>query len=667
MKKLNNTIYITVPDIVISGNSRTAIDKYTSSGNKQLPFIKIRGEKLFKYDDLGAKYKADIVRHFGEPSEYLRLSPIKSAVRKDQDAMRYFLSLTKNGLHSFSNEWIEEKTIAAGWLNFLAKYFWDKHAIARDFNQPYDMFKESVCQLIKADGIDLPTHPKRLKKKVSDFMNNGYDVLVHAHTGKISNAAKVNDEKSEAFLLSLIENPNQHDNVTVCYLYNLWAKENGYKELRSPETVGIRSRNKGHEITMGRCGNSKMNEKYIRQVKGSKPSVPGYLWESDDNNLDFYFTDPDPKAANKNFNRYVSYIVADSYCGLILGKSYRQAKSPVVDMVRLAYIDAMYYVRSLTGGWHLPFEVKADHWQASTLFPYYRKIAKFVPPAHGNKHRGYIEQLFGSPHFKRCQKLGANNYNGNNVTAAKTGVNIEVLNLNEKNRPLIGGEAEKQIEQFFYRLRHMPDISKRDLNAPSKEQQWLAKWNTLTDSQKRPITDLEFLMLFGIKHEPDGRQITITNRGVEPQISGVKYSYDLPNYVDMMPFIGQKVNVFYDPYDMSRVLISNEKNILFIAQSAVLHPRALMDTCANSRQMLNIVLNQKKEQVKSVADKAASRREIVDNGYDPEAVLLAGFMPKELKNSVEQHYINQQSTSDFEAQRMAYMDAQIDFTKDFDN
>ncbi|MEP7317115.1 MAG: Mu transposase C-terminal domain-containing protein, partial [Panacibacter sp.] len=224
---------------------------------------------------------------------------------------------------------------------------------------------------------------------------------------------------------------------------------------------------------------------------------------------------------------------------------------------------------------------------------------------------------------------------------------------------LVGSEAEQQIESFFHRVRTMPDMTRENLNAPSKEQQFLDKWKTLTEEQKRPITEERFLLTFGIKHEPHGRQITITNRGVEPQINGVKYSYDLPDYKNMMHFIGEKVNVFYDPYDMSRVLVTNGKDIRFIATNAILHPRALQDTYANSRHMLNIILSEKREQVKTVAAKAAARRSTLDNIYDTEAVLLAPYMTKELKNNVEDHYINHSADNDFEAKRIALLDQQF--------
>jgi hypothetical protein len=664
MKVIENIIHIEVADLEECDFKRSNIDRYTSLGYSTLPFIKIRGTKLFPWATLGKIYQTAILEKFGEPLEYLQKAPIKALVKKDLDAERFFIGERRSCIYSFSNEWIHDKVIAASWLNMLDRC-WNKEVAKQMFNMSVDTFITNVIDLIKTLNIDLPHSYKRLKQKLDAYRKDSFQIFIHGLTGRIGNAAKVKNEQTEAYLLSLIEHPNQYDDVTVCLLYNGWAKENDCEAI-GVGSVGVWRRKRGPEITIGRYGNNRMNERYIRQVKGFAPTAPFMLWESDDNNLDFYYTNPDPKAENKVYNRYVSYIVADSHCGLVLGKSYRAAKSPVTDMVRLAYIDAMYYVRSLTGSWHLPFEVKADHWQKSSLFPFFESIADFVPPAHANKHRGYIEQLFGSPHFKRCQKLGANNYNGNNVTAINPGVNLEALHRNEKNRPLIGIEAENQIEQFFHRLRHMPDISRNDMEALSKEKQWLNKWNTLTDAQKRPISDEQFLRIFGIKHEPQGRQISITNRGVEPQINGRKYSYDLPDSINMMPLIGEKVNVIYDPYDMSRVLITNGEDIRFIVKEATLQPRALQDATPNCRHMLNMILSEKKQQVITVAGKTENRKAMIANGYDSESVLLSQFMPKEVKNNIEHDYISQQQDTTFEADRLAYMDNQIDFDQDFD-
>jgi hypothetical protein len=470
---------------------------------------------------------------------------------------------------------------------------------------------------------------------------------------------------SENVLLKMIEHPNNYDDVLIAALYNEWAKQKNYKPIMSA-TVGEWRRKKGYEITSGRYGNSEFNEKYIREVKGLAPSKINMLWECDDYNINLYFQNPEEEK-NKDMQRYVSYIVADSKTGLVLGKSYRNAKSPIVEMVKLAWIDAMYYVRSLTGGWYLPFEVKSDHWQQSNLFPYFKRIANFVPPAHANKHRGYIEQLFGSAHAKRAEKLSAHNeinYNGNNVTAVNWGVNVEALHNNRKSRPMVGTPAEMQIERFFHFMRNMPAITREKMNAPSLQDQWLADWNTLTEEQKRPISDEQFLLTFGIEHKPrNGKGIRITNRGVEPQINGVQYSYDLPNYVEGMHLIGQEVNVIYDPYDFSRVLITDGAGIRMIVNSATLAPRALADAHTHSRTALNIILSEKKEQVQQVAGKA-SKREL--EYYDAEAVMVGAFMPKEVSNQLQlqeqtMRMHQQQNTTKNQEKYEQFLDGELDF------
>jgi hypothetical protein len=70
------------------------------------------------------------------------------------------------------------------------------------------------------------------------------------------------------------------------------------------------------------------------------------------------------------------------------------------------------------------------------------------------------------------------------------------------------------------------------------------------------INDEQFLLKLGIEHNNHGKGIRITNRGVEPQICGVEYSYDIAA-TNLMEYIGKAVSVIYDPFDMSRVLVTN--------------------------------------------------------------------------------------------------------------
>ncbi|MBS1642370.1 MAG: hypothetical protein JSR11_07790 [Bacteroidetes bacterium] len=684
MKLLNNNdLYIEFEDLAtaISIEEQKKYDKVAiylrksnSTENSFLPFIKDpkrRSKVLYDYANMHDRYKKIVEKHFGNPYDFVAKEPIRKLVIKDLTAHNFYLTHKIDG-KKLPDLHVEKYTTSASWLNMLAKINEDKSFIKKTLNLTMDVFYLNVCELIKIEKIDLPSSYQRLITKLKEYKEKGYVCLIDWRFGN-DNSAKINDKKSEDVLLSLIEHPNQYDDVLIAALYNEWAKKNGYKEI-TPYAVGNWRRKREDEITTGRYGSSAFNEKYIRQVKGLAPTRVGMLWESDDYNINYYFQTNDKEEDNKLMQRYVSYVVADSRTGLVLGKSYRNAKSPVFEMVKLAWIDAMYYVKRLVndGNWYIPFEIKADHWNKTNSFPFFKQIAKFIPPAHGNKHRGYIEQMFGNVHLKRCEKLAAHNeinYNGNNVTAANRGVNLEALNDNRFNRPFVGEEAENQIERFFHYLRELPDLKRENLNAPSRKQQWLENWQQLSYEEKNAITDEQFLLLFGFKHEPHGRPITITNRGVEPQINGIEYSYDLPDYVKYQYLIGTKVNVIYDPYDMSRVLITDGEKLRMILRSATLNPRALEDTCINSRYALNMVLNEKKEQVKNTAAKAANRKQIV---LDEEAVLLGAFMPKELKNNTELQYETLrakqiQGDDKWQAEMEEYLDNKNDYNDFFNN
>lgn len=666
---LHGTLYITFQGFLAAGWKEQAIKmaNVRNGANWMMAQNPYTGKRMTQYDSLTDAHKEKIAKWLrkankckheegekcecGNPYEYMAKEPIRKMIVKDYKAEAFYMGYTYAGPRGekthlpdqYPNNVQAMYTNEASILNMLLHAQKNaKEVVKKGLGLQMNSFLKHACEVIANEqsmGNITKQFPAstRILTKMKEYEKDGYVSLIHSSYGN-GNAAKVKDELSESKLLEFIEHPNQYDDVLVAYVYNKWATENGYKPITSG-AVGVWRKKKDYEIRTGRYGTAAFNEKYTKQVKGLAPSRVGMLWESDDYNLNYYGINPDSTTSNKDMHRYVSYVVADSKHGLVLGKSYRIAQSPVFEMVQLAYIDAMYYVRSLTGGWYLPFEVKADHWNKKAAFPFFEKIANFVPPAKGNKHRGYIEPLFGSTHLKRAEKLAAHellNYNGNNLTAKNQGVNMEVLKANDKRRPVVGQQMDLQVETFFLFLQKMPAMTRNNMEAESKEAKWLADWNTLTEEQKRPISDEHFLHLFGFKHEPQGRPITITNRGVEPQIGGIKYSYDLPDSAEMMQLIGCKVHVYYDPYDMSRVLVTDGEGIRFMAKSAELQPRALEDATTGSRIALNKVLAEKVNQVTTVNEKSAKRKLVLaDDDFDPEAAMLGQFMRKELKNSIE--------------------------------
>ncbi len=654
MKLLNNVIYLELDDAIACGlGNANYITKERSRGAKWARFMDDPDDlrrMLIEYESLRPGKKEQVQRKYGNVYEHVAKEPIRKLVKRDLKANEFFLQYRFEGEKCLPIEHVQKYTAAAEWLNMLLEVGEDKKALKKLLNLSIADFWAKVCEVIQDDKIDLPASYRRLTEKARQYKGGGYASLIHGAFGN-SSALKVSTEPAQAMLLEMIAHHNQYDDVWVALAYNQWAKMNGVKEIH-PATVANWRRDNEHLIIAQREGNSALNEKYLRQSKGHRPSAPLYLVEHDDNNLDFLFLDPNDPTQHKYYHKYVAICVTDSSCDLLLGKCYKKADSPTKDMVRGAYIDAMYYIRSITGSWHLPFEVKGDRWASKDLYPFYGSMGNFVPPSHGNKHRGYIEQFFKAPIWKRAQKIGNDNWSGNNISAKYRGVNMEMLDINKQLRTHVGNEAEQQIENFFQRLRHIPDVTRNNFtNALTKEQQWLAKWNDLREDQKRPISDLQFLSIFGITHNPD-RPVAITNRGVEVQITNWKYSYDLPESLQLSRFVGAKVNVVYDPYDMSRVLVTNGDDIRFIAREARLQPRALEDQRCESRTYLNAILREKKEQVQAGADAAEKRRRVLRrSGYSAEAALQGGVMIKELKNQAEHAYqlpVNSTFSNDIE-------------------
>ncbi|WP_346236119.1 Mu transposase C-terminal domain-containing protein [Niabella insulamsoli] len=634
---------------------------------------------ILPYENCNETRKADITsklaarmgcKHNDEPCkcgdiyQYTSIAPIRERIVKDLKAEAYYLAYRFEGTNGhpepLPTDKVKNYTREASLMNFIKDAVEDTKALVKEglgFKSVAD-FWEKLIEIIKSEkaagriGAKFPTSYVRLVSHKSSALKKyqqlGYESLVHGNFGVKSGAAKVVDIAAENKLLSLIEDGRQLDDVYVTAIYNSWAKEAGYKEI-SAGAVGLWRRKRAAEVDLGRYGKSAYNERHIKQVKGRRASNPMLLWEHDDNNLDFLFQD-----GKYQFHKYVAIVVADSFNDLILGKSYVQGDVPRQWQVGHAYLDAMYYLRSLTGGWYLPWEIKSDNWANKSLAPFYESIAMRVPAGQGNKHRGYIEQLFGSPHFKRCQQtVSQGNWTANNITARHSGVNPDLLQqgMRDKSRPMIGYEAEQQLEQFFHLAQKMPAFTRNNLNAPSKEATWLEAFNKMHADDKRFITDEHFLMKFGIIHQPKHTDtIMISNRGIEPVIKGTKYSYDLPEPWMYSKLIGAKVQLAYDPYDMSRILVTNNDDIRFVAQSAQLSPRALKDTYTGSRTFLNAILDEKTEQWKTAQD-AQEKRKQVANGYAAaEGILKSGVHLKEVMKAAETKLIQPSAadTADYE-------------------
>ena len=661
---INKTLYIEFADFIAAGwtiNTLKIANYRNGSFWQMIPNPQDARAVLVEFETLRPKHKEKLVSHFGNPYEYISKAPIKQLITTDHKAQEHYINYRYADNKTLPVEHISKYTAAASWLNMLIKVTADstsiKNVIKQELHLTVDRFYQNVIDIIKGEDLPLPKTYSHLLRKIKEYKVDGYDCLIDWRFGN-TQAKKVNDEIAEALLLELIAHPNQYDDVLVAWKYNEWARANN-RDTITDQTVGNYRRKNNHIIISQREGRAAFNDQYIVKAKRDRPTQPLFLCEHDDYHLNYFYVDiEEPVSGKKHYKKYKAIVVTDSFNDLVLGYAYARTMS--ADLIKKAYLNAMYYIKELTGAWYLPHETKSDRFGSAELQPFYQSMGNYYNTPVGSKGRGYIEQFFGTAHFKRCEKLGATNYTGNNITAAREGVNKEMLELNKKFRPSVD-EAHIQIENLFHRLRHMPP-GEGEL---SKQQEWLNAWAAIPEADKKPISDEAFLLIFGTVANEKGTPITITNRGVEPQINGNQYSYDLPMQV-ISQYIGMKVRVIYDPKNMSRVMLTNFKDFRCIATTTKYLASNMADYKAGHRTALNDILDKKLMQVDYSTSRETSRKKILeDNDIQVEGILQAGpYMPKLIKQEAEEMtaavYINQKEMS---TKHQQYLDEKTDFDK----
>lgn len=627
-KIIDGKLYVTTDGMVEAGFKATALASYCNVGVNTLPFIKDPENlkrTLFDYEGLGKKYKAGILARWPNPYNEMVMQPIRSLIKQDLKAEEYYLAYRNDGNKILPIDHVKKYTRACEVLNMLLEIGFNKKKIKELTKISVLEFWSKIGELIKADGIYLPATYRRLTEKVKEYKVTGYDCLID---GKLNNTngVKVKDEVAESTLLEMIAHPNQYDDVLIAMQYNAWAKKNDRKEI-TPATVGNYRRRNNDTLIMQREGREAYYNEYSKDVKGFRPTTPLYLVESDDNHLDFFFVDWDSNSQSKYFNKFKAIVVTDSYNDYVLGYAYAQELT--VDVVRKAYLNAMYHIKELTGGWYLPHETKTDRWAIGQLEPFYKSLGNYFKTPVGSKRRGYLEQFFGSIHWERAAKFDTNNYTGNNITAKNDGVNKEVLFANKKEYPTIQ-EAPRHIEDFFHRLRMMPEKNKL-----SKQENWLTAFKATAPDKLKPISDEQFLLKLG-QLRPE--QNTITSRGLDITIGGLEYNFDIPDEY-YFQHKGKQVQTIYDANDMSRILVTDFASLRFIATTPYYQPRALADYKEGDRTRLNEHLENKKKHVELIAQKDERRKEVLQNaGVDIGSLLTGGFVLKADRQHAELDY-----------------------------
>jgi hypothetical protein len=646
MKIIDDTLYLEFSEMTETGVSENTLFKAKERSSASWHFIQDpakRSKVLIGYEALQDKYKKLIHERFGNPYEYIAKAPIKKLVETDFKAEQFFKQYRYDNDKFLPIEHVNKYTKAASWLNMLIKLNTDKKIIKKELNLSIELFWKNVCEIIKTENIDLPTTYQRLRNQMTEYQEKGYQCLIDWRFGNTL-SKKINDEVAESTLLTLIEQPYV-DDVIIARAYNNWAVNNGRKTITGA-TVGNWRRDNEAMLKNSKEGSKAWFNRYGKVIKGRRPSCPNALWEHDDNDLDLYFIkDKKNKTGNAQvfyYGRYVVAVVIDAFNDYIVGWAMAEVYSK--DLIKLAYLDALYHTSELTGGWYLPHQIRSDRFGldvklTNDLAQFYQNIATYTPAKAHSPRGKYIEQSFGNKWHQVLRHYS--NYAGQNIQS-KAGINSELIETNKRAFPH-ESEAPSIIAEFINKMRNLQQV----VNGPSKQDAWKAAFNASETSKIRQIDEVKMLELFGTMHtfhnQIGDNKVQITNRGLEVNINKQYHEFDIDDSI-YMQVVGKRVHVIYEPYNMNRVLVTDGKNLRFIAQKLtddMKMPRAIIDYKVGDRERLNKKLEAMKDHVQMFTDAKEKRKNILQlNRIDTEGLLQSGLLIKPEKQAAEISYQN---------------------------
>ena len=647
MKLLDGILYLEFNDVLECGFFNTIdnvrhLKKELSRGAKWLRSIKDPSDNrkvLIEFESLSEEKKQKVVIRFGDPYQAIAKQPIKELVTKDLKAEQYFLQYryTKGDQDAkLPIDTVNEYTRAASWLNMLVIIRSDRKQVKKQLNISIGEFWYHAIELIEKEKIQLPTNPRRLFEKIDAYEqatgDDKYKTIIHKNFGN-NHSLKINSEVSKALLLQLIAQPH-HDDIQKTRVYNEWAVKNEHEQI-TPRTLGNWRTENEWLVGAAKNGSAAWYNKFGKQIQRNRPTAPLFLVGSDDNELDLYFQGN--KLNKKNYsvinyyNRFKAIIVMDAFNDYILG--YAIAEEITVDLVKLAYLDAIYHIKDLTGDFYLPLQIQSDRWNFTALKEFYETIAVYTP-ARAKAPRGkYIERAFGDK-WETLLKYYVN-YAGPNITAA-TKANDEFIDAHKKDFPT-KEQAHHQIADFINKLRNLVDEN----TGKSKQEQWLDAFQASEASKKKQIGEMQLLLTFGRVHDYKN---TITNKGITPAINCIEHNYEIPDEYYLQT-VGKRVQVIYEPFDYSRILVTDGGNLRFIAREYQKLPSAIADYQPGDRKRINDRLEEKKMHVQMIASENAKHQKTLQkSGINAEGLLRMGNMlPKEIKQQAELVYREQRN------------------------
>lgn len=590
MKILDNILYIEFTDFIIAGWKEDAVKKanYRNGPYWQMTPDPLDNRKvLVQFEELRPKDKTKLTAHFGNPYEYIAKEPIKKMVEPDNQAENFFKDHTYDNGKTLPFEHRVKYTTAASWLNLLNKLNDNKKIIKKELNLSLEKFWLNVCDIIKADNIDLPSSYRRLLAKMSDYKETGYSSLIDWRFGNKLSAkiGKGEDgfdadlaEKQTAFIRKAASMHQNFDAQQITSFVNPVFEKNGWPTV-SRATVYNMMRQNEHLTTAGSRGKREYHNTISMQHLRKRPDFPLYYFTLDGWTVELLYQE------NNTFNnRLVAVIVLDAMNNYPVGYAIGDREN--TELIRQANRNASQHIAELFGDYYQPKQLQSDNYGIKNLTPFYQAMAHLhTPAAVGNAKSKVIEPYFKTINKLYCQRFP--NWSGFNINSKKANQpNTEFLDKIKHSFPNKAGVIA-QIEMIIAQERKV------------KLEAYMQAWNECPAHEKITMSRMDRLMVYGKAHSHTN---SITGRGVTVSIDGEKLVYDSfePAFRELQH---EKWQIVYDECDLSCVLaITEDGKRRFVLDSKRALPMDVHSMTAEDHHYRAQINNFNKQQMNRVIE-----------------------------------------------------------------
>lgn len=429
--------------------------------------------------------------------------------------------------------------------------------------------RSSVWRIIAADiaKLDkdeyphtLPENDRSLQRKYADYLNEGYQLLIHRNYCNAA-AEKINED---AKMWVLARWANQVTKVaTIQQLlceYNAKAVVEDWKQLKSEVTLrnflfseDVQNLWWGH-----RYGELKAKEKFSFQFSTRLPSYRDSLWYSDGTKLNYFYLTDDGKVATCQV-----YEVMDACSEVFLGYHISNTEDFVAQ-------HAAYKMALKTSG-HKPYQVTFDNQgghkklEVAEFFKNLAHLAIKTAPYNGKSKT--IESAFGrfQDHYLKRDWY----FTGQNIQTVRleSKANMEYINANKANLPTLA-----EVKDTYLRRRtewnNAPHPKAK--NGESRLQVYYSSVNP--QAVKCELWDM--VNLFWVLRD---KPVTVNAYGISFDHKRETYTYmkyednnsQMPDIDWLADNVGKKLFVKFDPEDMSMIFLyeKDHNGLRFVAEA----------------------------------------------------------------------------------------------------